>query len=383
MPEAPQKLRVSLHGLRSPLFRRWGCGRLRCLRCRRWRCRSCGRARSNGYSGPGLVPASGEARASPRLAPTPESSIRTPPFPAPPLSGTGPSRVERLFRARPRAGIEDAHLPRFRDRSTPRCPTRRDVAGDSGLLACRRPCRPNHPQLTRAFRMRPRAGIEDARLPVFEIVQPRAAQPAEMLRVIFGVYGHVGRTPATHAGLPHAPRAGIEDARLTVFETVQPRAAQPAEILRVIPASSVSKAISAAPQLTRTFRMRPRAGIDDARLPVFEIVQPRAAQPAEMLRVIPSSACVVPAIAAEPPLLTRAFRMRPRAGIPDTHLPVCLIPETDAVVPEPRPTSRPSRRRSSTAAPSFSSGPIACVREPASTVRRWRPTILSSRPRRF
>ena len=167
----------------------------------------------------------------------------------------------------------------------------------------------------RLFRSRPRAGIGEG--PGFAALDADAGAFNPDAAIPVAPLSNTG--PSRVERLFKArPRAGIDDARLALFEIVQPRPVQPSEMLRMIPASAcVPLAISAEPpQLTRAFRMRPRAGIQDARLPVFEIVQPRAAQPAEMLRVLPTSDCMVAAISAEPPQFTRAFRMRPRAGRP-------------------------------------------------------------------
>jgi hypothetical protein len=235
-------------------------------------------------------------------------------------------------------------------------------AGFSGSVMPSSPGRP--------YRMRPRTPVGWAGLPQFVSIPPAGAASAALaattprlsanqsvsgLQVLQRVYrmrpgGPVrGRDVAPWLFLPAAPEAGFGFATVPAWFPAQPiRQPRVAERLfrsrprtgvagganlaaigadagcfSPIAAVPVPEASGSEPKLVqRFFKARPRAGISDARLLSFEVVQPRQAQGNATQGLIPAAAFGVTAITAEPPLLTRVFRMRPRACIADGRLAV-------------------------------------------------------------
>ena len=235
-----------------------------------------------------------------------------PPLPPASLRALQPRVVERLFRSRPRTGVSgvgdlvalDAMAGGFKP----------DPAIPGVLMPGASPNR-----VERMLKARPRAGINDARLPLFETVQPRATQPAETLRAIPAA----ACAAAPIAGQPHLltrafrmrPRAGVADPDLSALQVLNSAAviANPSPSISAMPAELADCRPS---MLDRPYRMRPRAGVAcssiAAHLPIETGATPVILHPMAAAAEFTSSGCA-------PEVLDRPYRMRPRAGIEDRH----------------------------------------------------------------
>jgi len=237
----------------------------------------------------------------------------------------------------------------------------------------------------RLYRMRPRSAVAWPELRAFTLVEPgevlaiqgHASMPAAalpeltpVLRTLSRPYhmragGPIGAarmapwlsisaTPESllgFASVPPFPRGVVESLEPKYVDRLfryRPRAGVGADVLlnsleaacqlfKPEPSIPGARMADTAPDRAEPFKSRPRAGINDPRLPLFENRAPGTSEAAPNLRVIPLSACTVAEISAAPRLLTRAFRMRPRTGVADTTLTAFEALAPTATVSGPAP----------------------------------------------
>ena len=259
------------------------------------------------------------------------SSSLTPEVPRLAIRGgeSAPGASRRLYRIRPRNAVAWAGLRAFtlvaagepfESQSRPFLPAADAVTQVSTLRA-----------LSRPYRMRAGGPVGAARMAPW---LPISAAPDALL-------GFASVPP-----FPQTAVDGLEPKALIRLFRFRPRSGVGGgDLLTALEASAglfnpdpsipgASLAETAPNRVERLFKARPRTGKNDPRLPVFETWAPHAIQAASVPRAIRASACTVAAISAAPPLLTRAFRMRPRAGIADASLAVYQVLAPSAAVNE-------------------------------------------------
>jgi hypothetical protein len=190
-------------------------------------------------------------------------------FPAPTVA---PQMVERLFKARPRNAVADASLPEFVEiQAEPQSAPGRPAMGNPAIAS----------------------NASNQPLATGRVANPRTERPVD------------GRTaPMNHRAYDSLQSAGNPSIRGTQNAPVREAAAAP-----MVP-----------PLADRFFKARPRGPVQGLSIPGWDPIDP--GQP-----VIESSGPgfdsleLHPSLQAQPVLLDRVYRMRPRGPVPDrTHL---------------------------------------------------------------
>ena len=243
-----------------------------------------------------------------------------PAIPGAKMSDTAPNRVERLFKARPRAGIDDLRLPVFENwapHATQPSPELRVIPVSTCALAG---ISAVPPMLTRAFRMRPRAGIADSSLSTYELLNV-AASANEVSPLVAAMPAALAACSPQELDKLYRmrPRAGVADPAIVYHLAID--AAASTVILHPVITSLVFAGTTCAPSaLDRLYRMRPRAGVAD-RNAATSTADPFAALSFVPLPALPGPLAGALETADEqvPVVVEKLFRMRPRAGINDPH----------------------------------------------------------------
>jgi hypothetical protein len=239
-----------------------------------------------------------------------------------------PTFLDRMFRPRPKSGVVDPASPSFH----PVTPEPVDLAAKtlaanpSLPVAARADLAPA--VLDRLFRPRPRAGVEDRDLPSF---QPLAAQPVDLTgeglteNPSLPVVADADLAPAVLDKLFRPrPKAGVADPSMASFRQLEANAiGLNAQELTASPGLQASAPEGLAPAtLDRLLRPRPRTGVPGGA--AFASIESSALAGSQDSPLTPTHAAgpdaAVLSASLSLPLVDRLFRPRPRAGVVDPKL---------------------------------------------------------------
>ncbi|HYP05832.1 MAG TPA: hypothetical protein VER03_06315 [Bryobacteraceae bacterium] len=245
-------------------------------------------------------------------------------LPAPPLRFEVPA-VATLFRARPRSAVAAGSSSELTGSSAPETLLSRPAAPQLDAVLNAAPA-----AVTRMFRMRPRAGVDCATaLIVVPDLQPCASSDTAVSNPASGVPALTAEVAFLDRMYRSRPRTAVARATSDCKWIAPGEPASAASSIPVPPTFTAATLDLAPGPSQRIFRSRPRTGVLDSALAsslapstAVEALQSRPASPGLAL------------CACEPLFLDRMFRMRPRNGVGhDTTAPMMWIATAPKALP--------------------------------------------------